>query len=164
MIQYSETHAVPDEQPVSETGVFDPSAISADASPAAAVLEEEMSPSERVEAKRYGQQQLRCEIADQLLDLAYLGAAALFLAVPFVYAIPFIVAQLGAALVLFLLLLVAVGAALLLIFRPRGADIPHAIMLLIAWPDWMRRVQAACEFSKEPSSSGMLRVALLPSP
>jgi hypothetical protein len=56
----------------------------------------------------------------------------LFLAVPFLYAFPVIVVQLGAALVLYLLLLAAVGAALLLIFRPRGADIPHAIMLLIA--------------------------------
>jgi hypothetical protein len=56
----------------------------------------------------------------------------LFLAVPFVYAVPFVVAHLGAALVLSLLLLFAVGAALVLIFRPRGADIPHAIMLLIA--------------------------------
>jgi 4-hydroxybenzoate polyprenyltransferase len=55
----------------------------------------------------------------------------LFLAVPFVYGAPFVVRG-GAALVLYLLMLVAVGAALVLIFRPRGPDIPHAVMLLIA--------------------------------
>jgi hypothetical protein len=55
----------------------------------------------------------------------------IFLAVPFLYGAPFVV-QAGPALVLYLLLLVAVGVALVLIFRPGGPDVPRAIMLLIA--------------------------------
>jgi heme O synthase-like polyprenyltransferase len=54
-----------------------------------------------------------------------------FLAVPFVYGAPFAVES-SAALVLYLLLLAAVGVALTLMFRPNAPDIPHAIMLLIA--------------------------------
>lgn len=42
----------------------------------------EMTPGELAEAKRYGRAQLRCEIADQCLDLFYLGIAALWLALP----------------------------------------------------------------------------------
>jgi len=55
----------------------------------------------------------------------------LFLAAPFVYGAP-LAAKGGGALVHYLLLLAAVGMALILIFRPSGPDIPHAIMLLIA--------------------------------
>jgi 4-hydroxybenzoate polyprenyltransferase len=55
----------------------------------------------------------------------------LFLAAPFAYGIPFVLAG-GAALVLYLCLLGAVGAALILLFRPGAADVPHAMMLLIA--------------------------------
>jgi hypothetical protein len=36
-------------------------------------------------------------------------------------------------------------------------------MLVIAWPDWMRRSHASIELSKCPSSLGMVRVALSPS-
>lgn len=62
-------------------------ASSSDASAAAGnqpvtVASQEMTPAERAEAKRYGRQQLRCDIADQLLDLVYLALAALVLAVP----------------------------------------------------------------------------------
>ena len=42
----------------------------------------ELSPAELAEAKRYGGEKLRCEIGDQLLDLAYLGVAAAVLAMP----------------------------------------------------------------------------------
>lgn len=55
----------------------------------------------------------------------------LFLVVPFVYAAP-VVADVGAPLVLCVLLLAAIGCALVLMFRPGTPDIPHAIMLLIA--------------------------------
>jgi 4-hydroxybenzoate polyprenyltransferase len=54
-----------------------------------------------------------------------------FLAAPFAYGVPFAV-QGGAALALYLLLLGTVLAALVLMFRPGAADIPHAMMLLIA--------------------------------
>jgi 4-hydroxybenzoate polyprenyltransferase len=55
----------------------------------------------------------------------------LFLAVPFAYGAPYAV-QGGAALALYVLLLAAVGVALLLIFALNSPDIPHAVMLLIA--------------------------------
>lgn len=42
----------------------------------------EMTAAELAEAKRYGREQMRCEIADQLLDASYLGVAALWLAIP----------------------------------------------------------------------------------
>lgn len=53
------------------------------------------------------------------------------LAAPFAYGLPFLLAS-GATLVLYLLLLVAVIAALVLLFRPAAPDVPHAMMLLIA--------------------------------
>ncbi len=37
-------------------------------------------------------------------------------------------------------------------------------MLPPAWPDWMRRSHAATSESNSPSSGGISRVALLPSP
>jgi heme O synthase-like polyprenyltransferase len=55
----------------------------------------------------------------------------LFLAVPFVYGASS-AAQGGAALVLYLLLLAAVGVALVFIFGLSSPDIPHAVMTLIA--------------------------------
>jgi hypothetical protein len=55
----------------------------------------------------------------------------LFLAAPFAYGIPFVVEG-GTALVLYLFLLGAVGASVILLFRPGTPDIPHAMMLLIA--------------------------------
>ena len=54
-----------------------------------------------------------------------------FLAVPFVYGLPFAAAS-AAALVLYLLLLATVVAALVLLFRPGRSDVPRAVMLLIA--------------------------------
>ena len=36
-------------------------------------------------------------------------------------------------------------------------------MIVMAWPDWMRRSQASTDESKAPSSLGMVRVALSPS-
>jgi hypothetical protein len=55
----------------------------------------------------------------------------LFLAVPFVYGLPF-AAALSAALALYLLLLAVVLVALVLLFRPGVPDVPHAMMALIA--------------------------------
>jgi len=55
----------------------------------------------------------------------------LFLAAPFVYGLAFAAAG-GTALILYVLLLATVISALVLIFRPGAADIPHAMMLLIA--------------------------------
>ncbi|MBL9125267.1 MAG: M48 family metallopeptidase [Planctomycetaceae bacterium] len=60
-------------------------AVASDAAPAAsdtAPPAGEMSPTELAEAKRYGRAQLRCEIADQLLDLAYLLLFAVVVAIP----------------------------------------------------------------------------------
>lgn len=42
----------------------------------------EMTPAELAEAREYGRSQLRCEVADQAIDLAYLGAFALAAALP----------------------------------------------------------------------------------
>lgn len=53
------------------------------------------------------------------------------LAAPFAYGLPFLLAS-GATPVLYLLLLGAVIAALVLLFRPAAPDVPHAMMLLIA--------------------------------
>ncbi len=43
---------------------------------------EPMTPEQLAEAKRYGRAQLRCDLADKALDLAYLAVAALLLARP----------------------------------------------------------------------------------
>jgi UbiA prenyltransferase family len=55
----------------------------------------------------------------------------LFLAAPFAYGVS-PVAHSGAAVVLYLVLLATVLSALALLFRPAAADVPHAMMLLIA--------------------------------
>ena len=55
----------------------------------------------------------------------------LFLAVPFLYGLQFITVGV-AAIVLYVLLLIAVIVALLFLFRPNAPDVPHAVMLLIA--------------------------------
>ena len=73
------TNELPNSEPAGST-TTDPSTTVDEQ--AQTIEVEEMTPGERAEAKRYGRQQLRCEIADQLLDLVYLGMAALVLAVP----------------------------------------------------------------------------------
>ena len=55
----------------------------------------------------------------------------LFLAVPFLYGLQFITVGV-AAIVLYVLLLIAVTVALLFLFRPNTSDVPRAVMLLIA--------------------------------
>ena len=55
----------------------------------------------------------------------------LFLAVPFLYGLQFITVGV-AAIVLYVLLLIAVTVALLFLFRPHTSDVPRAVMLLIA--------------------------------